>query len=247
MQNQTKKINKLDNSPSIAKRRGNGPQIVYDYLRNEIITMRLSAGDHIEERLIVENLGISRTPVRQALMRMASEGLVEILPNRGARVPPLDLEEVRAFFEAFEIMQKLTIHLAAKRRSDEEMRDIVECQKDYAAAVKIKDIKAIIDTNERFHLTIAKAGHNSHLVRLMADLLTKAVRLDGIWYSWPRSKAFVNNLDRSLEEHENLVQAIRDQDVAGAEQLTLIHSRSFREPFLNFLCESEAEQIKVTS
>ena len=236
---------KRNAAKAVVKRRGDGPQIVYDYLRGEIVALRLAPGSRIEEKLIVEHLGISRTPVRQALMRMASEGLVELLQNRGARVTPLDLEEVRAFFEAFEIMLKTTIHLAAKRRSADDLAEIVLSRDEYEAAVEAQDIRRIVEANEKFHLTIARAGRNSHLVRLVGDLLTKAVRLDGIWYSGVRAGAFADDLRRSVEEHESLVRAILEQDAAEAERLTLAHTRSFREPFLRFLSESEAAHIRV--
>lgn len=227
------------------KKRGDGPRAAYEFLRGEIISMRLPPGARIEERRIVEDLGLSRTPVRQALMRMASEGLVETLPNHGARVPPLDIEDVRAFFEAFEFMLRATSHLAAKRWTEQDMVGICEFRTAYEHAAEAGDVYGMIDANENFHLAIARAGHNGHMVRLVGDLLTKAVRIDGLWYGRRPALHAAKDIERSVREHKSLVGAIAKRDASEAERLTLAHVHSFREPLTKFLCESEAEHIGI--
>ena len=226
-------------------RRGDGPKLAYDYIRDLIITSQLSAGARIEERAIVDELGLSRTPVRQALMRLAAEGLVESLPNHGARIPPLDIEDAQAFFEAFEYLLIATTHLAAKRRTDRDLADIIAQRDAYEDAAARADIKAMIETNEEFHLAIARAGKNAHLVRLVGDLLTKAIRLDGIFYWRGDGADSQQNYKKSQKEHRNIVRAIQDEDPRKAETAILDHVKSFREPFLKLLCESEAEFINL--
>lgn len=226
-----------------AKRRGDGPHIVYEYLRERILGMDLVAGRRIEERTVVEDLGLSRTPVRQAFMWMAAEGLIELLPNHGARVPPLDLEEVRSFLEAFEFMQLATALLACKRRNEQDLEEIRRQRDAYEAAARGRDVKELIDTNEEFHLAIARAGHNGHMVRLIADLLVKALRLDGFWYDRPFDEGLDRSIEQSLEEHRSLVQAIEDQDIKGVEAATSEHVHSFRRPLVEYLCRSEATAL----
>lgn len=228
------------------KRRGNGPDIVYSYLRDKIINTRLVAGARIEERKIVEELGLSRTPVRQAFMRMAAEGLIELLPYHGARVPPLNIEEVRSFLEAFEFLLLATAHLATKRRTEQDLEEIVRQRDAYKAAAMAQDIKGMIETNEEFHLSVARAGHNSHMVRLVGDMLVKALRLDGFWYGHTFNPGLEKSVINSLKEHQELVQAIENQDLQKVEDITRQHVRSFRTPLVEYLCQNEADEFKMT-
>ena len=222
------------------KRRGDSPGIVYDYLLNKITNMHLSAGARVEERVIVEELGISRTPVRQAFMRMAAEGLIELLPNRGAWIPPLDIEEVRSFLETFEFLLLATGHLAAKRRTENDLEKILQYCKAYECAGKTRDVKAMIETNEKFHLAIAQAGHNSHLERLVSDILTKALRIDWFWYSRSINIGLDEAISNSVHEHNQLTEAVRHRNIVEIERITIEHVQSFRQPLIDYLQQSEA-------
>lgn len=228
------------------KRRGDGPQLVYDYLLNKIVSLRLTAGVRIEERVIVEELGISRTPVRQAFMRMATEGLIELLPNHGARIPPLDIEEVRSFLEAYEFVQLAVVHLAAMRRTDQDMENIYRRCDDFEVAAHAKDIQGLISANKTFHLAIAKAGKNSHMERLLGDLLVKALRLDWFWYARPFRTSMEDGVSQSIIEHRNLVEAIQSQDLQKSERYTREHVQSFRIPLLEYLGHTGATEFEVS-
>lgn len=225
------------------KRRGDTPDIVYDYLLNKIINMHLSSGARIEERVIVEELGISRTPVREAFVRMAAEGLIEILPNRGAWIPPLDIEEVRSFLESFEFLLLATGHLATQRRTEDDMIKIEHQCQAYEDAGERRDFKAIININEKFHLAIARAGYNGHMERLMADLLKKALRIDWFWYSRSINIGLDEAITNSVDEHNRLTEAIRQRDLAEVESVTIEHVQSFRKPIIDYLNQSEASTL----
>jgi len=225
-------------------RRGDGPRIVYNHLVEQIVTLALRPGERIEEQTVVEKLGISRTPIRQAFTRLASDGLVTLLPNRGVRVAPLDLQEVRSFFETFEIVQKAINHLAAIRHEEGFGDLLVQVQGDYDDAARRGDVKEMIETNRNFHLAIARASENTHLTRIVDDLLTKSYRLDAIWHN-RGDKTLKRDVSRSIEEHDTLVRAILDRDVAMAEEIAHIHVASFREPFIEYLNSSLARDIHI--
>ena len=237
---------KKENSSAIRafKRRGDGPKVVYDYLLDKIVNQHLDSGARIEERVIVEELGISRTPVRQAFMRMAAEGLIEWLPNHGARVLPLDIQEIRAFFEAFEFTLQATVHLAALRHTQNDLEEIFRWRDIYEEACHNKDIPGLIETNEKFHLAIAKAGHNHHMERLLGDLQLKSLRLAWFWYAKPINRSLDDSIEVSIHEHRQLVSAIEDRNFELAKQLTSEHIESFRRPLLEYLSESEASEFE---
>lgn len=229
------------------KRRGDTPDIVYEYLLNKVINMHLSSGARIEERAIVEELGISRTPVREAFVRMAAEGLIEILPNRGAWIPPLGIEEVRSFLESFEFLLLATGHLATQRRTDDDLKSIAQQCEAYEDAGERRDVKAIIKINETFHLAVARAGHNGHLERLMGDLLKKALRVDWFWYSRSINIGLDEAITISVDEHNRLAEAVRQRDAAEVESITIEHVQSFRKPIIDYLNQSAANNFDYSN
>ena len=224
-------------------RRGHGPQIAYDYIRSELLAARLPVGVRIEEAQIVNKLGLSRTPVRQALMRLATEGLLEIHPNQGARVPPLEFEALHSFFEAFEYLMRATSFLAAKYRTEDDLEDIQNKQRCFDAAVEIENVQQMIDANEAFHLAIARAGKNKELTRFLGDLLTKMLRLDSLWYRRQTQEDETRVFRRSSDEHAALVSAIGMSDPEGSMRASSTHVESFRSPFLRYLQNSDASEF----
>jgi DNA-binding GntR family transcriptional regulator len=115
---------------------------------------------------------------------------------------------------------------------------------DYDLAARKGDARAMIETNRTFHLVIAEASDNTHLVRTTRDLLIKAVRLEGLWHT-RGNDVLRRDVKRSRQEHDSLVDAILRRDVRAAEDLAHVHVRSFREPFLNYLDSSNAQDITL--
>lgn len=96
--------------------KGSSSEVAYRQLRDEIVSLKLEPGANLDEAGTVSRLGLSRTPVRKALVMLSGEGLVELLPNRGARVATMDWNEIREHLEDFEMMQRLVTRWAAIRR-----------------------------------------------------------------------------------------------------------------------------------
>ena len=82
--------------------KGSGSRWAYETIRNRILSLELAPGAGLDEQELIASLGVSRTPIREALIQLSAEGLVEMLPNRGARVAKIDLPGVREFFEALD-------------------------------------------------------------------------------------------------------------------------------------------------
>ncbi len=98
--------------------KGHGRALAYDWLKQRIVSLAMAPGSSIDEAALVEMLGVSRTPLREAMVRLAAEGLVELLPNRGARVSGMDLTQLQEHLDAFELMQRAATTLAARHRPD---------------------------------------------------------------------------------------------------------------------------------
>ena len=142
------------------RRRGSGVRVVYDTLRDEILDLVLPPGSPIDEVQLADRFGMSRTPIREALVRLAGEGLVVTLPNRSTMVAQIDFLNLHHFFDAITLMYRLTNRLAAQNARPGDLAAIRAAQADYADTVAAQDALAMIAANRAFHTAIAEAGGN---------------------------------------------------------------------------------------
>src|SRR5262249_23048926 len=162
--------------------RGFGVQTVYDALRRDILEMTLPPGEALDETRLSRRFSMSRTPVREALVRLAAEGLVTTLPNRNTVVSTIDFSTVPVYFDALTLMYRVTTRLAAIRRSDADLAAIRALQVDFARSVGNADALAMISVNRDFHLAIARAGRNRYYTDFFARLLDEGRRLLRLYY-----------------------------------------------------------------
>ena len=128
----------MDDMPMAAppdRKRGSGAKLVYDVIRDEIIDLALAPGSPIDEIQLAERFGMSRTPIREALVRLAGEGLVTTLPNRSSIVSNIDFLNLNAFFDALTLMYRVTTRLAAEHHTEEDLEAIRGHQARFARAV----------------------------------------------------------------------------------------------------------------
>jgi DNA-binding GntR family transcriptional regulator len=202
------------------RRRGSGVATVYDTLKREILELRLRPGSPIDETNLTERFGMSRTPIREALIKLAGEGLVLALPNRSTIVAPIDLLDLPQFFDALTLMYRVTTRLAAANHTAEDLLTIRELQQGYAEAVAARDISDMIEVNRDFHSAIAAAGRNHYYCDMFDRLLDEGRRLLRFYYS-----SFNDDLPALfLDEHEEMVRAIEARDVAASDRIGKQHA-----------------------
>ncbi|QOL83236.1 FCD domain-containing protein [Pseudooceanicola spongiae] len=202
------------------RRRGSGVATVYDTLKREILELRLRPGSPIDETNLTERFGMSRTPIREALIKLAGEGLVLALPNRSTIVAPIDLLDLPQFFDALTLMYRVTTRLAAANHTAEDLLTIRELQQGYAEAVAARDISDMIEVNRDFHSAIAAAGRNHYYCDMFDRLLDEGRRLLRFYYS-----SFNDDLPALfLDEHEEMVRAIEARDVAASDRIAKQHA-----------------------
>ena len=202
------------------RKRGKGAGAVYDTLRHEILDLTLAPGSPIDEVRLSERFGISRTPVREALVKLAGEGLVVTLANRFTLVAPIDFPNLPQFFDALTLMYRVTTRLAAANRTPDDVAVIRRLQDAYARAVEARDVAEMIEVNRNFHAAIARAGNNRYYAELFERLLDEGRRLLRLYYS-----SFNDDLPRAyLQEHEDMVQAIERQEIEAADRIAEAHA-----------------------
>jgi len=160
-----------------ARPRGAGAATVYDALKRDILELVLAPGSPLDESEVAARFGVSRSPVREALIRLSSERLVLSLRNRAAMVAPLDLAEIGAFLDATRLVYRATARLAALRRGpgDAERLAVLQAAHDRAAAEGALD--GIARANAAFHAAVAAIGGNPHYAAWQAGLLENGQRL----------------------------------------------------------------------
>lgn len=208
-------------SEDSAPRRGQGGAHVHEVLRQEIFELRLAPGAAIDESQIAARFALSRTPVREALVRLAAEGLITVLPNRATIVSPIDFMQLPQFLDALTLMYRVTTRLAAAHHRPEDLPEIRRAQAAFAAAVARGDALKMIATNRDFHVAIALAGRNPYYTDLFTRLLDEGRRLLRLYYY----NSFNDHLPPEyLAEHDAMLKAVIERDVAGADLLAAAHA-----------------------
>ncbi len=224
------------------RKRGQGVGTVYDILKHEILDLTMQPGSPIDEVKLTERFSMSRTPIREALVKLASEGLVVTLPNRSTVVAPIDFQNLAHFFDALTLMYRVTTRLAATNRTDNELVRIRELQKSYEDAVSEKNVPAMIEVNRDFHAEIARAGKNRYYVELFDRLLDEGRRLLRLYYS-----SFNDELPQLyLDEHEEMVQAVQDRDVAKADRIAQQHAQQIVRQIQAYITEDRRLNANLT-
>lgn len=238
------------NTPSanIARRaKGTNTAWLYNELRRAILSLAVQPGDNLEEKDLVERYGMSRTPVREALIRLASDGLVTLLPNRGARVAAVDLRDFPRYVEAYDLVQRAVTRLAARRREQEDLVAIRAAQKRFEQACTKHEPLEMTEYNRDYHAAIGDACHNPYLSGQYKSMLDQGMRILRIPFAYDPSSddGLDKHLDRIIGEHREITKCIEMRDTDRAERLAHDHTRLFQSRCLQYLRDLGTSDVRV--
>ena len=221
----------------IGRPKGTGMQRVYAQVREDIIGLRLPPGADLDESSLEERFGVSRTPVREALIRLASDGLIVLLPNRGARVTHIDVSDVPQLFEALELCQRVTIRWAAARRTSADVAELRAANQSFLDAAKNNDSDRMGDANKDFHVVIGRLCGNRYFESLYSSLLAVSLRLARTAFAYaPRSaEAHEGYYMEVVRQHDAMIQAIENKNADEAETMARVHTDLFRDRINRYL------------
>jgi DNA-binding GntR family transcriptional regulator len=223
------------------RRRGSGARMVYDQLRDEILDLVLPPGSPVDEVQLAERFSVSRTPVREALVRLAGEGLIETLPNRSTMVANIDFLNMQPFFDAMVLMYRVTTRLAAQHHRPDELKRVRKQQAAFAEAVRAQDALAMISTNAAFHYAIAEAGRNPYFNGLFRRVLDDGRRLLRLYY-----RSYDDKLPSAMvEEHEEIIAAVAGRDVEAADRLARVHAENIVRQIQQLFTREERLDIAI--
>jgi DNA-binding GntR family transcriptional regulator len=216
----------------------------YEQLENAILTGELKPRERLVENDLASWLGVSRTPVREALRRLEERGLVRILPHRGAVVSDISTAEVENIYSVRIHLESLASRIACERIGPEEIRRVEEMEAAYEAEAARREIRSLMRANDRFHDAIYIAAENPCLFELIQQLRRQvhAVR----FYAWAQPERIV----RSLTEHRQMLGVLRQRDGDRLAKLTRAHLRVAQDTYLAHLGARAAipnDQIPMTN
>src|ERR1700730_10298300 len=191
---------------------------IADIIRDRIVEGGLPAGGFIDEPTLALELGVSRTPVREALKVLAFEGLVDIFPNQGSYVSKLTAEDARELIELLAQLEGFAGELACHRYSDEMLKALTRTHEDMIQAYRLGDKPTYFKLNQRIHDDIVAASGNKHLIEAHRRCTRRLRRL-----------RYLSNLqhtawEQSVFDHEAMLNALTARDAAAPRRIMTDHA-----------------------
>ncbi len=233
-----------DKMGSHRQAKGGGAKFVYQELRKEILSLELEPGQPLDETSLAHRFAMSRSPIREALVRLSADGLVAMLSNRSTLVAPIDLANFPRYVEALDFLQRINTRLAAKFRTDQDIEVMTKEAMAFDEAGQDGNYLQMSATNRDFHMAVAKAGKNTYLGRAYGQLLDEGRRILHMHFEFIQSSTSDHLLTL---EHFEITKAIQDQDVELADRLAHAHTRQFHDRFMNFMRASYFDDFDFES
>ncbi|MBP2665137.1 MAG: ydfH [Firmicutes bacterium] len=211
-------------------------EVVYETLREAIRTGALSPGERLMEIQLAEELGVSRTPVREAIRKLELERFVVMLPRRGTYVANLSLKDINEVFEIRAALDGLAAGLAAERITEEELEQMERLLVEIADHIEKHDNQKIVEADEAFHDILYRASRNERLVGIIYNLREQFTRFRSVSINYP------GRLQNTLEEHRQLVEAIAQRNPEAAQQKAREHIENAEQTLL-----LEMEQLRQSN
>lgn len=191
--------------------------VVFNTLRQAILKGELAPGERLMEIQLAERLGVSRTPIREAIRKLELEGLVLMIPRKGAEVAKISEKSLRDVLEVRRSLEELAIELACQRMNEEDIEKLEEAQAAFAEAIAAGDAMAIAESDESYHDAIYRGTYNDRLVQILYNLREQMYRY---------RLEYIKDADKRqilLLEHDKILKAIKNRRVIEAKDTMRAH------------------------
>lgn len=209
--------------------------VIFEALRKAIVSGDIKPGERLMEVLLAEQMGVSRTPVREAIRRLEAEGLVTMTPRKGTHVSELSIKDMMDVLEVRGALDKLATGLAVKRMEPSQIKNLEAVHKQYICNVEKNNIDGAVRKDVEFHDIIYSASGNPRLIAVATSLREHIFRFRVIYMTDTRIAENV------LHEHEEILNAIRNNQESLASDLAEIHIRNQMETIIKAVNENMAK------
>jgi len=212
------KLNKLDLNEYKPLR-----EVVFETLKEAILTGKLEPKERLMEVKIADQLGVSRTPVREAIRKLELEGLVVMVPRKGAYVSDISYKDIVDTLELREALETFAVKLAIEKNTVKDIKILEELNKDFQKAYKEKDIEKMVEYDTDIHNEIFVLSNNSKLINFMDGLNEIMQRFRLIFFNE------TYNPERIAKEHEEIFRELKNKDVEKAQKAMKTHLSTLKD------------------
>lgn len=191
--------------------------VVFEHLRNSIIHGELKPGERLMEVQLAEHLGVSRTPVREAIRKLELEGLVVMVPRKGAYVADVSIKDILDVLEVRSVLEGLAAYLAAERMTEEELEELELISYHFKRCIENGNTEGMIEKDMQFHDRIFRSTRNSKLIQIAQGFQEQVQRFRITYFSE------YNKPKDLLIEHQAILEAIANRDAVAAQQVAQQH------------------------
>ncbi|MGI5824276.1 MAG: GntR family transcriptional regulator [Bacillota bacterium] len=192
-------------------------EMVFDVLMDAIMSGQLPPGERLMEVQLAEEMGVSRTPVREAIRRLELEGFVVMIPRKGAYVAGLSIKDIVNIFEIRTALEQLAVGLAAERMTSDDLEALERMVVELSESAEEADVEAWTELDKKFHQLIYEYSRNDRLIQMMNNIIEQINRYRIISLSNPEVRL------HSIEEHKKIVEAMAERDIPAAEKAARDH------------------------
>lgn len=219
----------------------------HESIKRKIVTLQVRPGERLDDIALAEELALSRTPVREALFRLGSEGLVTVGPRGGFLVRPLDLVDISQLFEAHIVVARAVARLLASRATEAEVRRLQETADAVHDAIATRSAAEISAANANLHRLEASFARNEHLRGLAWSIQDQGQRLAFLCFGGDSglNGDLSEHFARTCRDHDESIEAVRAGDADAAERIAARHVHLFRGRVVKFLEISSAEGVHL--
>lgn len=210
--------------------------VVFYALRTAILKGELEPGERLMEVALANKMGVSRTPIREAIRKLELEGLVIMIPRRGAEVASITEKDLVDVLEVRMFLEKLAAELACERRSEEDIEKLEKACKAFEESFKVNDITVHAERDVDFHDAIFQATGNTRLIQILNNLREQMYRYR---LEYLKNKGAHS---RIVKEHKEILEAIKEGDSAKAGKLVYEHVLVQRDDILGVIRKKENDK-----
>lgn len=204
--------------------------VVFNTLRDAILTGKLVPGERLMENQLADKLGVSRTPVREALRMLELENLVELVPRKGAQVLDMSEKDIINILEVRSALEGLATAQACKKMTKEDLQQLKNMEVDFEKAVAENDVEHFVDIDEDFHDLIFAATENDKLISIFRNLRIQLYR-----YRMAQAKNNDTSMSTIVAHHRSIIRAIENHDSEEGASVAQGHIKYQTESILRFV------------
>lgn len=211
--------------------------VVFNTLRQAILKGELKPGERLMEIALADRLGVSRTPIREAMRKLELEGLVVMIPRRGAQVANITEKDLNDVLEVRIALENMAIEKACKRMTEEQVDKLWKAEREFERTMAEGNLVRLAEADVAFHEIIYQASDNRRLIQVLNNLREQIYRYR---VEYLKDEETRNVL---VKEHVELYEAVRDRDVARAQQISFQHIENQRKAIIQSIAaENEAQE-----